>query len=296
MLSRTVGETGAQELAGAAGLDGALRSLRTTAYRHDLRTGAELADAQRAVAMTLLWHLRVLAGWLPRAGAAALRLLAAGFEIANVDDHARALAQPQRPPGPPPYRLGGLATAWPRLSRTGSPAELRAALAGSAWGDPGAESPAAVAIATRVCAAARTAASVPPAARWAAGRLALLVGREVYLAGRALRPPTARRAAHVLGTAAVDAGSFADFRRALPAAARWAVDGIGDPADLWRAETAWWTRLGQDGQELLRGSGLGASPVVGAVAVLSADAWRVRGALELAARGGGSPEVLDAQA
>jgi hypothetical protein len=34
--------------------------------------------------------------------------------------------------------------------------------------------------------------------------------------------------------------------------------------------------------------------VVGAVAVLSVDAWRVRAALELAARGGGSLEVLDA--
>jgi hypothetical protein len=43
----------------------------------------------------------------------------------------------------------------------------------------------------------------------------------------------------------------------------------------------------QDGRELLRRSGFGPQPVVGAVAVLSADAWRARGALELAARGGG---------
>jgi hypothetical protein len=74
------------------------------------------------------------------------------------------------------------------------------------------------------------------------------------------------------------------------------VDGIGTPADLWRAEIRWWSRLRQEGLELLHGSGLDSSPVVGAVAVLSADAWRVRAALELAARGGGSLEVLDAPA
>ncbi|WP_240677833.1 V-type ATPase subunit [Actinacidiphila soli] len=294
MLSRCLGPSGAQDVAAAATLDDALRYLGATAYRHDLGSEAGLADAQRAVSATLLWHLRVLAGWQPRAGAAAIRLLASGFEIANVDDHARALSGAEHsPPARRPYRLGALATAWPRLSLTGSPAELRAVLAGSVWGDPGADSPAAVAIGIRIAAAQRTAAAVPQAMRWAAGRLAPLVGREVFLADRALTPPTARRAALVLGWEAVGAASFDDFLRHLPATARWAVDGIDAPADLWRAETRWWTRLRQDGLELLRGSGLDSSPVVGAVAVLSADAWQVRAALELAARGGGSLEAFD---
>ncbi|MEU2738809.1 hypothetical protein ABZ656_26425 [Streptomyces sp. NPDC007095] len=137
MLSRCLG-AGAQDVAGAVTLDDALRYLGATAYGHDLGSEADLADAQRAVSATLLWHLRVLAGWQPRAGATAIRLLASGFEIANVDDHARALsgATPS-PPARRPYGLGALATAWPRLSHTGSPAELRAAMAGSAWGDPG---------------------------------------------------------------------------------------------------------------------------------------------------------------
>ncbi|MEN1890732.1 hypothetical protein ACFY1B_38240 [Streptomyces mirabilis] len=296
MLSRCLG-AGAQDVAGAATLDDALRYLGATAYGHDLGSAADLADAQRAVSATLLWHLRVLAGWQPRAGATAVRHLASGFEIANVDDHARALsgATPS-PPARRAYGLGALATAWPRLSRTGSPAELRAAMAGSAWGDPGGDSPAAVAIGIRIAAAGRTAAAVPPATRWAAGRAALLVGREVFLADRTLTLPTAHRAARVLGSKAVGAASFAEFLRHLPGAARWAVDGIGTPADLWRAEIRWWSRLRQEGLELLHGSGLDSSPVVGAVAVLSADAWRVRAALELAARGGGSLEVLDAPA
>ncbi len=37
------------------------------------------------------------------------------------------------------------------------------------------------------------------------------------------------------------------------------------------------------------------APVIGSVAVLAADAWRVRAALEVAARGGpGSPGALEA--
>ncbi|WP_327426453.1 hypothetical protein [Streptomyces sp. NBC_01236] len=121
MLSRCLGASGAQDVAGAATLDDALRYLGSTPYRHDLGSGAGLADAQRAVSTTLLWHLRVLAGWQPRAGAAAVRLLASGFEIANVDDHVRALSGADHsPPARPPYRLGALATAWPRLSLTRS--------------------------------------------------------------------------------------------------------------------------------------------------------------------------------
>ncbi|MGW2512242.1 hypothetical protein ACWC0A_23130 [Streptomyces scopuliridis] len=244
----------------------------------------------------MLWHLRVLAGWQSRAGAAALRLLASGFEIANVDDHARALWGTEYRPPVRPYRLGALATAWPTLSEVGSAAELRAALASSEWGDPGGDSAAAVAVGMRIAAAQRIAAVVPQAVHWAAGRLALLVGREVFLAGRTLTPPSARRAARVLGSEAMGSPAFADFPRRLPVTARWVVDGVERPMDLWRAETRWWMRLQQDGRDLTRGSGLDSSPVVGAVALLSADAWRVRGALELAARGGGSLETFDALA
>ncbi|WBO62193.1 hypothetical protein [Streptomyces camelliae] len=293
MSSRCLGVSGARDVAGAATLADALRYLGATPYRRGLDAEAGLVGAQRAVSATLLWHLRVLAGWQPRAGAVMLRLLASGFEIANVDDHARVLLGGEWLPAVRPYRLGALATAWPRLSEAGSPAELRAVLAGSAWGDPGADSPAAVAVGMRIAAAQRTAAAVPQAVPWAAGRLALLVGREVFLADRVLTTPSARRAARVLGSEAMGAASFPDFLRRLPVTARWVVDGIEAPADLWRAETRWWIRLEQDGHELMRGSGLGSSPVVGAVAVLSADAWRVRGALELAARGGGSLEALD---
>ncbi|MFG2859181.1 hypothetical protein [Streptomyces sioyaensis] len=275
-------------------LDDAVRSLGATAYQHDLRPEMSLADAQRAVGATLLWHLRVLAGWQPRSGAEAVRLLAAGFEIANTEEHLRTVGGAGLPGPARPYRLGTLATAWPRLARTASPPELRAALAASVWGDPGAETPAAVAIGMRATAAVRTAAALPEAARWAAGRMALLVGREVFVVGRRLTEPAARRAGRLLGSASARAASFADFRQHLPATARWALDGVDEATDLWRAEARWWDRLEQDGSELLHESRWGSGPVVGAVALLSTDAWRVRGALELAARGGGPPEVFDA--
>jgi hypothetical protein len=150
-----------------------------------------------------------------------------------------------------------------------------------------------VGIGVRISAAARTAGAVPQAVSWAAGRLALLVARELFVHGRRLTEPSSRRAARVLGPEVLRAAVFADFRRQLPATARWAVDGIDKSADLWRAEARWWTRVEKDGSALLRGSRLDAAPVLGAVALLSTDAWRVRAALESAARGG-SLEAFDA--
>ncbi|WP_055557997.1 V-type ATPase subunit [Streptomyces sp. NBRC 110028] len=294
MLSRALGRQEAEAVASAPGLEPAVRHLGSSPYGRGLLPGTSLADAQQAVAATLLWHLRVLAGWQPLSGANTIRLLASGFEIADVEDHLRTLTGVGR--SRVPYRLGALATAWPRLARTGSPRELRAALAVSGWGDPGAATPAAVAVGMRVSAAVRTAAAVPEAARWAAGRLALLVGREVFVARRSLPRPSAQRAARLLGAKAMAATSFADYRRELPPAARWAVAGIDDEAGLWRAEGRWWDRLDEGGWALLRGSIPGSAPVVGAVAVLCADAWRVRGALEGAARGGGHLEAFDAAA
>jgi hypothetical protein len=297
MASRCLGAGGAREIAAAATLAEALHALRATPYRRyleHLEADASPADAQRAVTAALLWHLRVLAGWQPRAGVNTVRLLAAGFEIANVENHARAFfgAQTREP-----YRLGALATAWPRLARARTLAELRAELACSPWGDPGGESLAVVATGMRIAAADRVATAVPSAALWATGRVALLVAREVFVAGRRLPVPSARRAARLLGAAPLRAASFADFAdfcRHLPGAARWAVAEVDEPGGLWRAEARWWVRIEHDAAGLLRGSRYAAAPVVGAVAMLSVDTWRVRAGLELAARGGRPGEVCDA--
>jgi hypothetical protein len=268
LRTRCLGPDGIGEVAASRTLDDALRYLAATPYRHGITPGATPAEAQRAVSAALLWHLRVLAGWQPATGAQAVRALAAGFEISNTEHHLSAIA-------------------WTRLARSRTPSELRTALAASDWGDPGGDSPAALATGLRVSAAVRLATAVPDAARWAAARLALLFGREVFVVGRRLPNVSVQRSARLLGPRAVGAGSYADFRQTLPADTRWVLDDVDEAADLWRAEARWWDVVERDGQELLRRSSFGPGPVVGAVALLSADAWRTRGALELAARGGG---------
>ncbi|WP_229702494.1 hypothetical protein [Streptomyces albiflavescens] len=178
-------------MAAAATLDEALHRLAQTPYRLSARTTVSLPEAQRAVTATLLWHLRVLAGWLPRGGARLFRPLAAGFEIANVASRLSA------------------------RSGTGV-AAVPARCPGNRLADPGA------------CRDAR-------------------------------RPPCRARG--------------------LP---------VGDPG----AETPW--ALITDGTGMLRDGCYGPRTVVGSVAVLSVDAWRVRAAVELAARGGRPLEEFDA--
>ena len=68
LARRRLGAAAARQLAASGSLADALRVLSATHYgREDLR-GQTLAGAQHAVARTVLWDLRVLAGWLPRDG------------------------------------------------------------------------------------------------------------------------------------------------------------------------------------------------------------------------------------
>jgi hypothetical protein len=152
----------------------------------------------------------------------------------------------------------------------------------------------------RIAWAARVAAGVPQARSWACGAVVLIVARELLLVGSVPTPQAQRMLTPLLGSAWIEARSIRGLAAALPGEARWVLDRIEDPADLWRAEAAWWSRLSVDGTSLLHRPGASPAPVVGCVAVLAVDAWRVRAALEVAARGrSGSPgalEVFDAVA
>ncbi|MFE3650652.1 hypothetical protein ACFXO2_22990 [Streptomyces sp. NPDC059152] len=289
LLTRCPGATGARRVAAAGTLDEAMRRLAPTPYQRRLTAGMTLPAAQRAVTTTLLWHLRVLAGWLPRHGVDCLRLLASGFEIVNIEGRFRLLNGDASEPAP--YELGSLATAWHRLSRADRPEELRTALRASPWRDPGG-TPAERAIGLRLTAVARTATRVPSAARWSAGRAALLVARERFVHGRELPVQATGPAARLL-VSAHRARDFTEFRDRLPASAQWALRGVDDPADLWQAEGLWWRDIEQNGWRMVRRTRYDAIPVVGAVAVLSADAWRTRAALELAAHGASTLEGFD---
>lgn len=287
LARRRVGGAGARAIATNDDLSAAVSALAGTSYRHSVRGEQALAEAQQAVAVTFLWHLRVLAGWLPRDGAQAIRLFAGGFEIANVDEHLRRLAGLSAEPS---FDLGTLETAWTRVAATSSMDDLRRVLATSAWGDPGAATPRDIHLGMRLAWAERVVGGVPAAAVWARAALALLVVRESLLTARPLAGRQAERARNVLGPSFVGlqggpVPALEDIAAHLPSDTRWALRHVEREQDLWTADARWWHRVEDDGFALLRGASFGPSPVVGAVAVLAADAWRVRAALETAARG-----------
>ena len=293
MNSRRLGAAGARALAASPSLADALDTLSTTPYGHDVRPDQTLAQAQRAVTETLLWDLRVFAGWLPREGGDQLRVLAGWFEVADVDDMLREMSGHTVPPR---YHLGTLATAGNRLDDARSPAELRAVLTASPWGDPGGDSPHEMGTALRLSWAERIVAAVPPARPWALAGAALLVARVLFVAEKSLPDAAAASARRLLGAAAPQARSLPEFVGTLPRDARLAFDGVERPDDLWRAEARWWSRVESDAAALRRRPRFGPEPVIGTVVTAAVDAWRVIAALECAARGGRALEDFDAVA
>ncbi|MDR3659850.1 MAG: hypothetical protein P4L86_05470 [Mycobacterium sp.] len=293
MLDRRIGSARARELAGTGSLAQAEQILADSPYRHYVRGGQTLREAEHGLAATVLWHLRVLAGWQPRSGAGTLRLLAGWFEIANIRAHARAVSGGENEAL---FAMGALGTAWSRLRTTSSVTQLRQVLTETPWGDPGGESPADIVVGVEFAWARRVALAVPEANDWACGGAALLVARRQFLEGRVLELPAQTNAERILGRRAMAAGNLQEFNSRLPPPARWALSGTADVGELWQAEFRWWSRVERDGLELLRRPRFGFGPTIGAAAVLAADAWRCRAALQIAAGGGGSMEVYDAVA
>ncbi len=286
-------------MAGCGSLAAALSMLATTAYHQPqerqppplLDVRELLAARQHAIGAGLLWNLRVLAGWLPRGGTPLMRALAGWFEIANL---AERLASPPGGGQDSYFDLGALATAWPRLRDCHDLAAVRTVLAASAWRDPGGDTAGALMIGLRARWAERVSALGDPAGTWAAAAVALLLAGELSCGRRPASPVLATVASRLLGPTAAGAGTVTVLARDLPARVRWVLGDTPGSWQPWQGEAAWWHRVEQDGQRLLSGTGLDPKPVIGSVAVLAADARRVRSALELAARGGGSIEVFDA--
>lgn len=287
LLRRRLGRDGARRLASMPSLGAALGGLAETPYGRELRADDEVADAQHAISATALWHLRVLAGWGPPLGVGPLRLVAGGFEVADVTGRVLELSggRARRP-----YVLGSLATAWPALSAARSASELRDALGSSPWGDPGSEELAAIRIALQLAWARRVFDGVPDAAAWAVAGAALLVGRVVVAGGEAtLATGAARDATHLLGPHWRGAASVEDLVRHVPPAAARALDGVQSGRDLWRAEARWWRSVEAEAEGMVARPRPDASTTVGVAALLMADAWRVRAAIGLAGRGGPDP-------
>ena len=293
LARRRAGPATARRIAVLTGVAPAVEALAATPYGRYVRPGQSLAEAERAVLRTLVWHLRVLAGWQSRPTVERLRVLAGAFQVADLEEQLLRLTGGS---AEPPLRLGALALGGDRVAAASGRAELRAALATSPWGDPGADSPFAVATVTRLSWLHRVARQVPVAASWAAGAALLILARDRVLDGRTVAPAAAAHLRALTGAACLTSTTLSELRGSALPQARWVLDGVAEPADLWRAEARWWARVDRDGTALLHGTPFTGTTATGCGAALAADAWRVRAALESAARGGSHTEVLDAAA
>jgi hypothetical protein len=289
LADRRLGRIGARNLAASASLQTALITLEDGPYGHDVHRGMTLAEAQRAADATALWHIRVLAGWLPPRGGDLLRLLAGWWEIQNVDDLLATLSGIERPR---PLDLGSLTTIWPQVADAGSPSQLREALTASPWGDPGGDTSARIGMGLRLSWARRVAEQVDDASAWAGGLSALVIARDMFTGERFLLEPDRPRIRE-LGRRWSETDSPAELRASLPASAAWVLDGVSEVEELWRAEARWWSRVESDSLNTLRAFRPGPAMVVAVFGLLWVDAWRVQAALELAARGGRPMEVFD---
>ncbi|HWF40919.1 MAG TPA: hypothetical protein VN683_02435, partial [Acidothermaceae bacterium] len=235
MSHRTIGRAAASSLAACTDLAAALTQLQSSPYARDVRPSHDLADAQRAVASTLLWNVRVLAGWVPANGVGMLRIAMAWFEILNVEARLRPA---ERRPVPPRFEMGSLAS-----TSGGSESVTRSnvvdRLRTTWWGQPSNESLWAIGLAMRSRLIDRASSGVPGASAWAAGAAALIVAREQVIAGNQLPSDVRRNLAHTLRRDAFEAQSLEALRERLPRRASWVLDNVDSPEDMWRAESGW---------------------------------------------------------
>lgn len=282
MAQRRVGRGGCDRIAACQDIDSAIALLNGSVYGSRLSEVSALDAAQRAVNETVLWKLRVLAGWMPASGTQLVTAVAAGFEVENIVGLAQRLGG--RADAREPYDLGALVTAWPMVRTATSLADLSIALRQSRWGDVGTLTDADGLADVLSVAWLRRLMVVAPAARpWAVTAFVLVAARILFVDNA--KP--AARFAHIVGPGIAQAWrttrGLSAFAAALPRSAQPAIAGIASPAELWRAEMRLVETVEADGARLLRSSVPGPDVVLGAVTVLTMDAWRVRSALAMAA-------------
>ncbi len=269
----------------AAGSDDGTIEHIHTAYAHALSSGDGVEARQHAVWASVLWNLRVLAGWLPADGVEAMRVFAAFFEIRNIEG---LLSDPAH--REPAFDLGTLATSWTRVRGATDPTVIRDELARSPWRDPGSDDRAMMLWNLRL-EWARRLGDLDDA--WGAGFAALVVAHQLVQRDLPVDADVARHAP-ALGRRIVGATSLHALQAALPDIASWVFADVERHETLWRAEARWWRRLEHDGVDAVRSARPGKRVVVGVAALLMVDAWRTSAAVEVASRHGRGEEVLDA--
>ena len=129
LLHRSVGLVGARAIAESASWPVARGELNATPYDAHLTDDADRDAAHRCAATATLWHLRVLAGWLPPGATGLARLAAGRFEISNIEGRIARVSGAPDAPSIEPLPLASLATAWPRVAIATSADQVRAAIA-----------------------------------------------------------------------------------------------------------------------------------------------------------------------
>jgi hypothetical protein len=232
LLEHRAGPDVARELGRSPSLGRALEVLAGTPYAPPVVAGPSLEDVQRAVAASVAFSCRVLAAWLPRDAAVGIRAMASWFEIANIEDRIAYLVGAELRS---PFELGVLSSVWEAAAAAGSLDELRRVLGRSVWGDPGTDEPQEMQLWLRFSWARRVAREAPGTGTWAAGALAILLAAELFVAGRFIDPPVARRLG--LGESWQEATTIASLReRATPRGRSRASTAV-----MWRR--AWWQRV-----------------------------------------------------
>lgn len=291
LAHRRIGSARALELAASGGLDAALEQLVRSPYGANLTERLPLEAAQREVASTVLWNLRLIAGWLPPGGVEIVQALAAWFELANIEERIAFIGGARCGA---PYQLGRLGVAWPGVARATNLQSVRGALAASRWGDPGDGDPGSWMPLLRFRWAAWVATSVPAADVWVASAGVLLAARLRFASESRLD----LSGMHAPGLPALwwESASVPDLRARLSDQVAWVLDGVESASDLWRAEPRWWSRVRRDAANLLVSSGFEPGVVVGAAGLLAHDAWLTRAALGAASRGEVGRVLFDAVA
>lgn len=283
LAQHRLGSTGVENLAACRGIDDALAMLAGTTYQRAVRAGPNLEVVQHAVGAQALWHLRILAGWVPPPGVRMIQALAGWFEIANLENLAVAVAGAETGLPVRPYDLGRLSVAWRGVRLAGTLAEVRETLAATRWGDPGGDTVETLLVGVRLSWAGLLRRVITGQSEWGMGLGALVLAEDRFLPGGNGRraPPRHDRA---LGDRWRDTTDLNGFVTALPAAAGWVFAAVRRSEELWQAEETWWKRLADDGADLLRRQQLGRDTVIGSAAVIIADARFTQVSLNRAVR------------
>jgi hypothetical protein len=169
--------------------------------------------------------------------------------------------------------------------------ELEKELARTLWASPSEDMP----LRDRLTLAwlRRLDAATPAVRRWHEAVLVLLIAKNRLIDETPPPPALKEEAVRLVGSSWERTRNLEELRAALPSVPGRLLADVDAPEELWRAEKALRLKVEDDAFAWIRSPRPGSQVILGSVAVLASDAWRIRAALASAARGGEAAEGLD---